>query len=62
MIHVADTTTTTTTTQKKNRIAFKNMLKYISCILHIVAFLKKSMEERRLKNINGLSMTNEYLF
>lgn len=59
MIHVADTTTTTTTT---NRISFKNMLKYISCIIHIVAFLKKTMEERRLKNINGLSMTNEYLF
>lgn len=59
MIHVADTTTTTT---QKNRIAFKNMLKYISCIINIVAFLKKSMEERRLKNINGLSMTNEYLF
>lgn len=31
-------------------------------IINIVAFSQKNMEDRRLRNINGLPMTNEYVF
>lgn len=42
-----------------NRIAIQNHVGIFYCIIPIDAFLQKNMEERRQKNIRGLSMTNK---
>lgn len=41
-----------------NRTAIQKYVGICYCIIPIDAFLQKNMEERRLKNIRGLSMTN----
>lgn len=41
-----------------NRIAIQKYVIFY-CIIPIDAFLQKNKEERRLKNIKGLSMTNK---
>lgn len=42
-----------------NRIAIQKYVGIFYCIIPIDAFLQKNMEERRLKNIKGLSMTKK---
>lgn len=42
-----------------NRIAIQKYVGICYCIIPIDAFLQKNMEERRQKNIRGLSMTNK---